>query len=194
MSIHDDFDKFLTTRSNGKQIRDACSMYKRAVDNCAYELNGRLKSGLVLEEPMLSLFNDLTLAICAKNLDELVLYRKTSDTEFVGPLIDAVRGDQLRYAAFFSTSGDIDKICNMAISSGTPLILEIKCPPGTYMAPIEAVQSTQEDEFLLGAGTQFSVAGISSVAVGGTSVASLQLTVVGSPTYAVSSKDSVFEF
>ena len=193
MTIHGDSYRFLSNRKNGASIQEACTAYRISEGALAYELNGRLKTGLSLEGAHSSTFTALRRAICATNSKEMTLYRKTSDTEYVGSLIHAFKNQPFTYMAFLSTSATFEGIHKFAVG-GNPIVLEITCPPGTYMAPLDGELSAGEDEYLLGAGTTFSLTRISMTTLGLAQVPNLLLSVESCPDYATTSKEPVFRF
>lgn len=154
MNNHTQFNQALLTLPDGNKIQEAYRQYKTAEDGCAFELNGRLKSGLPLGN-LLKLHENLRRAICAENHTELTLYRMTSDFEFIGPLLPALNGSPFQYQAFLSASGSEEHIHRFQPANGSPLVLQIICPPGTRMALMEARKGGEEDEYLLGCGTCF---------------------------------------
>jgi hypothetical protein len=157
MNIHQQFHSALASLQDGEKIQDAYRRYKTADDGCAFELNGRLKSGLPLGDDLMELHLNLRRAICGGNKSEITLYRMTSDFEFIGPLLPVMNGKPFQYQAYLSASGSRDRLQKFTPSKGTPLLLEIRCLPGTRMALMEAVAGTEEDEYLLGCGTLFAV-------------------------------------
>jgi hypothetical protein len=136
MSFHVAFRDHLLDLDNGDQIVAAYNAYKQADDMFAYRLNGCLKGGHAVPDEVLAHFNNLRLAIRARNTAPLTLYRMTSDKEFVGPLLPAIRGEPFRYPAFLSTSGSDENLGIFVPNTGNPLLLEIRCPVGTPMARI----------------------------------------------------------
>jgi hypothetical protein len=158
MSFHVEFRDYLEGLPDGARLIEAYNSYKQADAMFAYRLNGCLKGGLAPPAEILAHVLYLRRIICAQNTAPLTVYRMTSDTEFVGPLLPAIRGEPFRYLAFLSTSRQNNNLGIFVPNSGNPLVLEIRCPIGTAMALMEA-EGGLEDEYLFGAGTRFRVVG-----------------------------------
>jgi hypothetical protein len=158
MNIHKDFFNHLNTLQDGDCLVEAYKQYKNADDGLTFELNGALKQKKELRSDLAKLHENLKRVICARNKLELELFRMTSDTEFPGPNSKLEVGKKLTYDAFMSTSKTPEALHQFAPSSeyGNPLVLKITCPPLTPMALLEN-DGGMEDEFLLGAGTEFEV-------------------------------------
>lgn len=160
MDIHQHFYTFLEGLPNGDQMVAAYRRYKSADGASAFELNGRLKAGLELAPEHQEMSSYLKRSICARTRSEITLYRMTGESQFLAPVLDALEGDPIRYLAFMSSSRSSEKLHTFVPSPPeTPLILEITCPPGTFMALLEAHPGAAEDEYLLGCGTSFEVLG-----------------------------------
>jgi hypothetical protein len=161
MSHHQQFYNFLGGLANGAHILATYTQYKTASGNppFAYDLNGRLKANFPMTLAMATIAGYLRESICAQNSQPLTLYRMTSDEEFTGPLLGLINGASFKYQAFMSATGDINVLPRFVPSIGTPLVLEISCAPGTFMALMEAIPGQGEDEYLFGCGTEFSVIG-----------------------------------
>lgn len=87
---------------------------------------------------------------------EMWLYRAT-DTKFISKHI---KDDLLTYPSFMSTATEIDKLQrHYANVDTTPAVLRIKCPDGTFAAPMEGNQDFgyPEYEYLLGRNGVFRV-------------------------------------
>jgi hypothetical protein len=156
MNAHSDFFRYLSNLQNGRAIQAAYRRYKTAECTFPYRLNGYLKSGLPIPCDLTKWHQYLMKAICAKNKKEIALYRMTSYEEFVGPLIPALRKMPIRYPAYLSASGCEERTYQFKPGSGTAIILEIVYPSRTGMALMEAKAGSEEDEFLLGCGTELS--------------------------------------
>lgn len=199
MNIHASFYNHLGTLSSDNELQTAYGHYK----DSSFELNGRLKSGLPLGE-LRELNSLLQRIICAKPNSDLVLYRMTSRSEFTGPILNALEHKTFRYSAHMSASGSPDKIHSFT-PRNDPVVLEITCPAGTAMALMEAKQGSNEDEYLLGLGTEFKIGNPQSLTdpsdastytgqhtyLGMLTI--LPLTVVSDPPY-VSKTNSFFNF
>ena len=157
-NAHIRFYSFLEGLPQGDEIVAAYREYKAANDASAFALNGHLKAGLEMSPKLEALFAGLKRAICAQNQREIKLYRMTSQSEFLGPLLSAIEQSPIRYPAFMSTSGDQGRLHTFTPSaSDTALVLEITCPPGNFLGLMEAHEGASEDEYLLGCGTEFVV-------------------------------------
>jgi hypothetical protein len=158
MNIHTDFFNHLNTLPDGDCLVEAYKQYKNADNGLTFVLNGSLKQKKELGSALAKLHENLKRVICARNKLELELFRMTSDTEFPGPNAKLEVGKKLTYDAFMSTSKTPEALHQFATSSeyGNPLVLKIICPPLTPMALLEN-DGGMEDEFLLGAGTEFEV-------------------------------------
>lgn len=135
-----------------------CRAYKTATDNYAFELNGRLKSGL----PMEAFESDLQLlqrVICATLRRPLTVYRMSSEFEFSASVLQVLEGP-FRYQAFMSTTDNASRLGSFLPSQGRPLLLEIECPPGIAFAPLDLFPGTDEGEYLFGCGTTFRLVGM----------------------------------
>ena len=155
MTAHKRFLQHLEKLSNGELIINACKKYKRSDDSFAFELNGRLKSGMDTQS-FVADFENLRLAIRGAFNKKKILYRMTSSAEFSASVIDAL-SRKVRYPAFMSTT-DCPEILERFIPGGQePLLLKIECLPGFAVAPLDFVNGVIEGEFLFGPGTTFEI-------------------------------------
>lgn len=134
-----------------------CREYKTATNGYAFELNGRLKSGLSIDNFLPDL-PYLRRIICAKLDRSLTLYRMSSDYEFSASVLQLLER-KFTYQAFMSTSDATTRLGKFVPTTGRPLLLEIECPSGTVFAPLDLFPGIDEDEYLLGCGTSFTVIG-----------------------------------
>ena len=162
MSFHVDFLEYLKGLPSGASLVAAYNIYKQADAMFAYLFNGCLKSCHAPPDEIVTHFQHLKRIICARNIAPLTVYRMTSDTEFVGPLLPVIRGAPFRYPAFLSTSRQVNNLGTFVPNSGNRLLLEIHCPVGTAMVILEA-DGGLEDEYLFGAGTLFHVDAASEI-------------------------------
>lgn len=157
MNHHESFRAHLEGLSNFDELLEACRKYKTNVDNFATELNGRLKGGLSID----AYFNDFKLLqslICATFNVPTTLYRITTDFEFSAPTLQVLTG-RFQYQPFMSTASSSIKLGSLNKGRGRPLLLEIECPAGIALAPLDQFSGTDEDEILLGCGTTFELNG-----------------------------------
>jgi len=196
LNVHASFFEYLSNLPGGDEIQSAYRQYKAADNACAFKLNGCLKAGLSLEDDLVKLFANLKRSIIARNIEPLTLYRMTSDLEFIAPVLHILYGLPLRYAAFMSATATTSNLTNFMPAHGEPLVLEIRCPPLTCMALMEAKPGMSEDEYLLGCGTEFSVierptrlqsaeaAALLGINTGLDAIQYLKLSIHSSPAYA----------
>lgn len=155
LNHHQQFVQHIKGLSECENVLRVCRSYKTAEKNYAFELNGRLKGGLPLDDLVPDL-QHLHSAICAKLGRPHTVYRMTSDHEFSASILEVLEGS-FSYSAFMSTSGDVSKLRQFIPKVGRPLLLEIMCLPGIAFAPLDIVSGAEEDEYLLGCGTKFKV-------------------------------------
>lgn len=156
MNHHQQFRKHLDGLPDGEQLLAVCRKYKTATDSYAFDLNGRLKGGGAID-PYLRELAVLQRLICAKLDRPITLYRMTSVESFSASVTEVLSGP-FRYRAFMSTASESMKLAEFLPSkSEQALLLKIECPAGTTFAPIDLFAGTEEDEYLLGCGTQFAL-------------------------------------
>ncbi|POA59129.1 MULTISPECIES: hypothetical protein [Pseudomonas] len=155
MNHHEAFKAHLGSLPDCAELLRVCRSYKTA-DNCyAFELNGRLKAGLPIDK-FIDDLPHLQKLICATPTSTLTLFRMTSGFEFSVPLLQALEG-HFTYQAFMSTTSDKQVLRRFIPPSAAPLVLEIECPPGTALAPLDFFPGISESEYLLGCGTTFQI-------------------------------------
>jgi hypothetical protein len=157
MTHHQAFLNFITRHPQSVNLLRVCRAYKTSTGGYAFDLNGRLKGGLPIGSMLTVDLPFLQSIICAKLSDPIMLYRMTSNIEFSVPYVDAIRGE-FRYQAFMSTTNESSRLTSFVPKSGA-LLLEITCPAGFALAPMDLFPGTDEDEYLLGCGTTFKALG-----------------------------------
>ncbi|EGT4253440.1 hypothetical protein D8W73_05010 [Citrobacter amalonaticus] len=157
MKPDSDFFNHLGTLNNGSILQNTYDSYKNSQNNNSFLLNGALRSGFNLSS-FLNQINQLNDILRAKNSTQLTLYRMTSSTEFTPSGAEVALGLPFRYPAFLSTTKNIQVLQRLTPSTGTPVILKIKCPPGTGMALMEAKNNLpNEEEILLQSYTEYKI-------------------------------------
>ncbi|AWF40409.1 TPA: hypothetical protein OT859_002096 [Proteus mirabilis] len=157
MSPDSDFFDHLGTLNNGSILQDTYRSYKNSEKNNSFSLNGALRSGFDLSS-FNNEINELNNIFRAKNNTELTLYRMTSSTEFTPSGAEVALGLPFRYPAFLSTTRNIQVLQRFIPSTGTPVILKIRCPINTGMALMEAnSSSSNEEEILLQSYTEYKI-------------------------------------
>ncbi|MCE1987191.1 ADP-ribosyltransferase [Enterobacter roggenkampii] len=157
MKPDSDFFNHLGTLNNGSFLQDTYDAYKNSPNNNSFLLNGALRSGFNLSS-FLKQINQLNDIFRAKNNTQLTLYRMTSSTEFTPSGAEVALGLPFRYPAFLSTTKNIQVLQQFIPSTGIPVILKIKCPPGTGMALMEANNNLpNEEEVLLQSYTEYKI-------------------------------------
>jgi hypothetical protein len=154
---HQQLLKHINNLPQAAELLRVCRAYKTANDNYAFELNGRLKSGLPTNN-FLSDLPHLQRVICGTLGRSHTVYRMTSNHEFSASVLELLEGP-FKYQAFMSTSDDASILGRFVPASGRPLLLEIECPPGIAFAPLDFFPGIKEGEYLLGCGTTFEVVG-----------------------------------
>jgi hypothetical protein len=156
MNHHQQFRKHLDTLPDGEKLLSVCRKYKAAPDGYAFDLNGRLKGGVTLD-PYSDDFTHLQRLICAILRRPITLYRVTSVASFSASVTEVLSGS-FQYRAFMSTASEQVRLpAFLPPKSEQGLLLEIECPPGTAFAPIDLFPGTDENEYLLGCGTRFTL-------------------------------------
>jgi hypothetical protein len=152
---HDKFYSHLQSLPGGEDIAAAYRAYKAD----SFVLNGHLKVGLVLNEDLQQQFQQLQRAIIGRCQNEMTLFRMTSAEQFIAPVLPVLDDRRvIRYLGFMSTTGTPEKLHSFVPSAPeTPLVLRIICPAGTFMGLMEAKKGFEEDEYLLGCGTEFEI-------------------------------------
>ncbi|HBY1118362.1 TPA: hypothetical protein MIP74_11065 [Klebsiella pneumoniae] len=157
MKPDNDFFDHLGTLNNGSTLQNTYKSYKNSQDNNSFSLNGALRSGFDLSS-FNNQINELNDIFRAKNNTPLTLYRMTSSTEFTPSGAEVALGLPFKYPAFLSTTRNIKVLQQFIPSTGTPVILKIKCPIDTGMALMEANNSLpNEEEILLQSYTEYKI-------------------------------------
>ena len=133
---------------NGQARVDALKGYKKD----SYGLNGSLKAASPTDGKLVL---NLLSAIRAKSSSPFTVYRMTSDNEFPVNLARYLKGQEIIYSAFASTSLVESTVYRFKPYQGTPLLLEIEIPSNFPFAPMEVSGFSGEDEILLPCGTTF---------------------------------------
>jgi hypothetical protein len=159
MPLHADFHAFLGGLPNGAALQTAHHAYKTAENMGAYTANGYLKGSMPMPDDLAVACNNLRQCIRGRNTEVMTLWRMTSDREFTGTILSREINEPFTYHAFMSTSGRPGDVHSFVPEAGhRPLLLEIRCPVNTTMAPMEAGDDQGlENEFLLGSGTKFNI-------------------------------------
>ena len=157
MKPDSDFFHHLGTLNNGSSLQNTYKSYKNSQNNNSFSLNGALRSGFDLSS-FNNQINELNDIFRAKNKTQLTLYRMTSTTEFTPSGAEVALRLPFRYPAFLSTTRNSQVLQKFIPSTGTPVILKIRCPIDTGMALMEANNSLpNEEEILLQSYTEYNI-------------------------------------